>query len=55
MKMKEQGAVMSSNSWGSPYYHYIITSLLIDIFAYNNPEFVILFSQGNTGEEGYNL
>lgn len=47
------GAKLHTNSWGSVFNAYDSTSLSIDSFLYDNPDFLALFAASNDGAEGY--
>jgi subtilisin family serine protease len=52
-KIYMTGARISSNSWGSLNQGYTMTSSVqVDAFMYNNPDFLLVFAAGNEGQLG---
>ncbi|CAM9390203.1 unnamed protein product [Chrysoparadoxa australica] len=48
----EAGARIASNSWGTSGCRYDASSILIDLFTYQHPDFLSLFAAGNDGAKG---
>lgn len=46
------GTRIFSNSWGTSNHHYDIQAVQVDTFMWNNPDALVLFSAGNSGEGG---
>ena len=47
------GALINSNSWGTPLNYYNSEALQTDEYLYDHPNFMVLFAAGNYGQSGY--
>ncbi len=52
MQYNETNARISSNSWGAPVKEYDWAAYDVDSFAWDFPDFLIIFSGGNFGKNG---
>jgi hypothetical protein len=49
---KEAGAAIHTNSWGANTPRYTSNSRDVDLYSWQNPEFVVLVAAGNSGAQG---